>query len=178
MTRGARLATGTLAAALLLGALGFLTRLPYDSPGAELALLRLSWRVRLAGELVCRTLSEEELAALPAHMRRAEECVRTTGEYALRVSVDGRVVADTVINGAGVRADRPLSMFREITLPPGRYDVVVDFGPVDVGNGGGAARGGKRYDVRAGVDLGAGDVALVTLDEEADALVVRTPARD
>lgn len=177
MTRWARPVAGTFAAGVLLAGLGFCTRLPYDAPGADEAVLRLSWRVRPAGELVCRPLSEEELAVLPAHMRRAEECERAGGEYALRVVVDGRIVADTVITASGARADRPLSVFREIRLRPGIRDVAIGFEPVNGSEAGGDGTGRGGYALVSTVGVAAGDVVLITLDEPQDALVVRLDGR-
>ncbi|NIR39672.1 MAG: hypothetical protein GWO22_28105, partial [Actinobacteria bacterium] len=64
-----------------------LSRMPTPVAGVDGALLRLSWRLRGVSIEECRTLSREELEALPAHMRRTEECTGRTVGYLLRVDV-------------------------------------------------------------------------------------------
>src|SRR5690606_24552456 len=60
---------------------------PWRPAGA--AELRLSWSARPERIEVCRTLSAEELAARPVHMRREVECEGRSATYALQVAVDG-----------------------------------------------------------------------------------------
>ena len=177
MTRAWRMAAIVASTALILGSVGALARLPYASPDADTALLRLSWRVRATGEEVCRKLSDEELEALPVHMRRPEVCERDNREYELLVSVDERVVADTTVTGAGVHADRPLFVFREVRLAPGRHIVEVTFRPSDADAATTGADGVEkvRYDLITEIGVQPGDVVLITRDEATDALVVRTP---
>ena len=85
----------------------------------DAAELRLSWSARPERIEVCRTLSDEELAALPAHMRRKVECEGRSATYDLQVTVDGTVLDRTLIHGSGLRSDRPIFLLRSYPLDPG-----------------------------------------------------------
>lgn len=122
-----RLAAGaTLALGTALG-VAALSRVPYEPPGAQGSVLRLSWRVPGVRVRDCRRLSAREVAALPIHMRRTEICEGRVLPYHLRVELDGRVVLDGTIRPAGAREDRPLFVFHELPLQPGTHRLVVRF---------------------------------------------------
>lgn len=103
-------------------------RLP-SSP--EVALLRLAWTARPERIEDCRPQREEELEKLPAHMRQAVVCTGTTATYRLEVRREGAVIADQIVRGGGLRHDRPLYVFRDISLPPGDAAIAVRFFRVD-----------------------------------------------
>jgi hypothetical protein len=90
-------------------------------------VIRLAWRAR--GERVrrCRTLTPDELAKLPAHMRQEEVCERAVLPYRLRVTVDGASAIDELVHAGGAREDRPLFVFRELSLAPGAHHITVAF---------------------------------------------------
>ena len=108
-------------------ALGWLSQVPYAAEAANDALVRLAWRAR--GERVqeCRRLTPEELARLPVHMRREEECEGRILPYRLLVTLDGIPVITDTVRGAGARQDRPLYVFRELPLGSGRHRLSVTF---------------------------------------------------
>lgn len=89
--------------------------------------LRLSWSARPQRIETCRTLSAEELAARPAHMQRAVECVGVAATYALLVMVDGDTLSQSVVQGGGLRHDRSIFLLRSFPMPPGERRVVVRF---------------------------------------------------
>jgi hypothetical protein len=95
------------------------------------AVLRLAWTARAERIEDCRRQSEEELAKLPAHMRQAVVCEGTTAAYRLEVRRDGALIADQIVRGGGLRHDRPLYVFRDISLPPGDAAISVRFVRVD-----------------------------------------------
>lgn len=134
MSARARVAGGIVAAlaALLLGAA---SRAPWTASPRGEALLRLSWRAQSEVAERCRPLTEEEKADLPVHMQVPEICETRAIPYRLEVRVDGATVLSETIHGAGARADRPISVFREIPLAAGSHDVRVAFAPVDSGDG-------------------------------------------
>lgn len=133
MSARARVAGGIVAtlAALLLGAA---SRAPWTASPRGDALLRLSWRAQSEVAERCRPLTEEEKADLPVHMQVPEICETRAIPYRLEVRVDGATVLSETVHGAGARADRPISVFREIPLAAGRHDVRVAFAPVDWGD--------------------------------------------
>jgi hypothetical protein len=172
VSRLPRLALGTVlaAACVLLVAAG--SQLPYTPPASETATLRLSWRAR--GERVeeCRKLSVEEQERLPAHMRRDEVCEGRILPSQLWVEVDGRVLVDDPVYAAGARGDRPLYVLRELPLPPGRHVLRVRFSRDGNGTGGAVP---PLLELSGTLDLAPAEVALVTYDPDARALVLRTP---
>ena len=145
--------------------------------GSDQAMLRLAWSARPERIERCRQQSEEELARLPAHMRQPVVCEGASAEYRLSVRLDGRVVAEQVVRGGGLRQDRKLYVFRELPLDPGDRWIEVRFdrlGPDDAA-GGNRPAGGEIvpshvvFDQR--VRLRPREVILVTYAPERQALV-------
>ena len=149
--------------------LGALTRVPYTEHRADDAMVRLAWKFRSDRVRACRRLSAAELAKLPAHMRAPEVCEGALRPYALEVAVDGtpRLASDTV-KGAGVSGDRPLFVFRELALAPGRHRLAVRFTPLGPDS---TRPAGLSLDTV--VTLGVRDVVLVTLDDTRGVLTAR-----
>lgn len=141
---------------------------------ADAAELRLSWSARPERIENCRTLSEAEQAARPAHMRRDVECEGVAVSYALTVRVDGDTVDAAVVRGGGLRNDRPIFLLRRHPVAPGARRVQVDFTrrePADPARPTTSGVGDLALDTL--ITFRAGAVVLVTLGS--DALVVRTP---
>lgn len=172
MSRARRWTLGAAWAVAAAVSIGVLTRAPYAAEPPDVALLRLSWRLR--GELVeeCRRRTPEELERLPAHMRRVEVCDRRVAPYRLRFSVDGERLADQVVRAAGAREDRPLYVFRERPLAPGPRRLRVSFV-----REGATAPAPSALVLDTLLALKAGQVALVTFDADVGELVVRTTGR-
>lgn len=123
MTALARLPGVAVAAAAVIG-IAWASTAPmavHDSPGA---VLRLAWSARPERIQTCRQQSDEELARLPSHMRQEVVCEGTTAQYRLQVRYGGRVVADEVVHGGGLRRDRRLYVFHELPVVAG--DAVLD----------------------------------------------------
>lgn len=153
----ARIVGGVLAL-LLTGAVVGLSRMPYVVESSDAASVRLSWRFRATME-ECRELSEEELAELPVHMRRPVVCERRVPPHRLRVEVDGRLLLDEVVRSAGAQQDRPLYVFREISVEPGRRRVRVRFERVD-----GGEREREELTLETTLDLEPREVGLIGYD--------------
>jgi hypothetical protein len=156
---------------------GGLSRVPLALDRTERAVVRLSWRSPVARVEECRKLSEEELAARPAHMRRPEVCEGQVLPYMLTVRIDGEEVAAYTVRPSGVREDRPVYVFREVSVAPGRHRISVAFtvaDPEDCARGPGASAAVPpplRLD--ANLVLPMASVALIMYDEAAGRLVVR-----
>lgn len=176
MKRAGRIGLAILVGAAATAALGALSQAPYAPREAQQSLLRLAWRLRGSPVTECRRLSPDELARLPAHMRRAEECTRGVAPYRLDVRIDGRPAIDELVHAAGARQDRPLYVHHEVPLAPGEHVVEVTFLPADPESGAVAPddrRAPVRLALRSLLTLGPGDVALVTYDADSGALVVK-----
>jgi hypothetical protein len=165
MSPGLRRPLGIAVAIVVTMATVALSRVPYGDSDAGAATLRITWRA--PGERVeeCRTLSAEELEALPVHMRRERICERRFLPYRLQVDLDGRRVIDEVVRPAGAQEDRPLYVFRELDLEPGSHRVEVRWAREDgLERTSEGTTGTGPLSLEASLRLEPGDVALVTYD--------------
>ncbi|HSG48553.1 MAG TPA: hypothetical protein VLA43_12110, partial [Longimicrobiales bacterium] len=153
------------------------SRVPVTFSGEEEALLRLSWRMPGIATEACRTLTAEELARLPVHMRNPQACIGVIASYAMEVRVDGTVLARDTVSPRGARGDRPLNVLREFPLPAGEHDVAVSFLAILPEGVEVPAEGVRELSWEGQLHLQGRDVALVTLDPSASRLEVRTPGR-
>lgn len=146
-----------LAGAMLALPIAALARAPYTPPGAEDAVLRLSWRMSATSRESCRPRTQEELDALPVHMRTPEVCTRDLARYLLVLQV-GEAVADTVeLQRRGAKGDRPLFVLEDRRLEPGVHRVRVGLHRVDRG---------PLAEMDTVLTLERGAIALVTLDDQ------------
>jgi hypothetical protein len=178
--RTPRTVAGLVLAALALAATAALSQAKYGQ--ASVAVLRLSWRAQ--GERVeeCRHPTAEELARLPQHMRQSEICEGRVTPFVLRLAVNGETLATDTVHAAGAREDRPIYVFRETALEPGEYEVDLTFerlgGMATAADGPPAAEAGRQpfpasLGFRSRIHLDAGEIALITYDEDSRTLVRR-----
>jgi hypothetical protein len=133
MSPATRRGLGLAVAALVTLGIGAASQAPWTATGPDEALLRLSWRAQSETREECRPLTAEEKAELPIHMQVPEVCESQAIPYLLRVSIDGSVLLADTVHGAGAREDRPVYVFREIGLIPGRHALAVEFAPIGHG---------------------------------------------
>lgn len=98
---------------------------------SEAAMLRVAWSARPERVESCRALSDEELSALPQHMRQRVVCEGTTASYRFEVRRDGEIIATSTVRGGGMRHDRQLYVFRELSIPSGRSTLEVSMTRMD-----------------------------------------------
>ena len=154
--------------------LGALSQVPYDTDSAANAAVRLTWRMRGVRVEECRRLTPEELDEIPAHMRQEEVCEGRIIPHRLVVSLDDAVVVDEFVRSAGARADRPLYVFHDLSVPAGEHRVAVAFvregaGSVEADQGAAPA----RLELETTLVLDSKEVALITYDAESRSLVVK-----
>lgn len=140
-------------------AIGWLARAPYQPPGADTAVLRLSWRLRGERNETCRPRTQEELDALPVHMRTPEICEGMLVAYRLTVQVDDHAPDTSRVVPAGARADRPIYVFDERRLAPGPHRVRISFAREDS-----VANGAPAFSLDTVLNTSAGRVELITMD--------------
>ncbi len=117
----------TVATALALVALARVSAAPVPYHSGRAALLRLSWSARPERIEVCRALSREELEEREEHMRQRVECDGRFATYDLRVTIDGKIVGESVVRGGGFRHDRSMYLLREMDIPSGKRHLQVSF---------------------------------------------------
>ena len=156
-----------LMTALLVLPIAALSRLPYSPAGAEDAVLRLSWRMSVSAKEQCRTRTQEELDALPVHMRTPQECRRDEAHYDLVMTLDSLRTDTLSLVRGGVKGDRPLFVMEDRTVSPGEHRVRLRL----------ERRAGGSIETLAALDtvLGfeRGHIRLVTLDADSGVLIAR-----
>jgi hypothetical protein len=126
---------GVAVAVLAAGAVRWSSTLPSATRTArdQTAQLRLSLSARPERVERCRELSDDELAKLPAHMRLRTQCEGYSARYQLRIELAERRLTMDTLRGGGLRHDRPLHVFREYDVTPGRQRIQVEVTRVDEG---------------------------------------------
>lgn len=165
MTRTRMLAL-LLVTGAAVSAIGWLARAPYQPPGGDNAVLRLSWRLRGERNETCRPRTQEELDALPVHMRTPEICEGALVAYRLTVQLDEQAVDTSRVVPAGARADRPIYVFAEKRLEPGPHRVRITFAREDS-----VANGAAALSLDTVLNTLAGGVELITMDPGGRGLV-------
>lgn len=173
MSPAAKVASGAVTVVLAV-ALAGASQWPVDRPSDD-AFVRLSWRADPVPVEECRTLTEEELEAIPTHMRRTEECVGGFVDYELALEIDDRVVLLDTIAPSGLRRDRPVYVLRDEPVAPGRHDVGVTFRAL-VPDDFRLEERPVRLEWAGQMTLEAGEVGLVSLDPSGRTLERRTGA--
>ncbi len=123
----ARWIAGVVSTAAVTWGLTVASAVPVRSARANGAALRLSWSARPERIEVCRALSAAELAEREEHMRQRVDCVGHFATYDLRVESDGRLLHESVVQGAGLRHDRPMFLLRELSVTPGLHRLHIGF---------------------------------------------------
>ena len=129
-----------LVSASLVMTIGWLSRAPYNTPGSDAAVLRLSWRFRGEKEEECRPRTQAELDVLPVHMRTPEICEGHLSAYRLNVQIGDGHVASRVFVPQGAKGDRPIFVMQEMNLSSGPQRVRVRFAPIADDDDDGAGR--------------------------------------
>ena len=73
----------------------------------------------------CRRLRPEEIAKLPANMRRVEDCPRARRPLYVELEIDGRTIYHANLPPSGIAGDGPSRVYHKVVLPAARYDVAV-----------------------------------------------------
>jgi hypothetical protein len=191
MNPGLKYAIGGGLVVAALAGLGALSRVPYVAEPLNDAVVRLAWRTRGTRVEACRHRTPEEMAKLPLHMREGEVCERRLLPYLLTVAVGEASPDSTMVRAAGVREDRPLFVYRELPVAPGRHRIRVEF--IRQGEPGKEAPHAEELEPEHGeygetpqtaarltldtiIAVGEREIALVTYDPDSRRLVVRVKA--
>lgn len=143
---------------------------PTVSDPTEGALLRIAIRTTAGTVSDCRTLTQQELDALPMHMRRPEVCETRAVPYRLEVSVDDAVVLDRTYTAAGIHGDRPLTVDEEIGVRAGSHTVAVRFAPSADAH---AATPPPSFAYEGTADFPDGRIRVATLDAAGTGFEIR-----
>jgi hypothetical protein len=125
VTTPIRLGLATVVTVVSALALAFLSGAPYGVNELADARLRVAFSARPERIESCRTLSADELANVPQHMRQAVVCEGKAASYRLEIRRDDSLVASALLRGGGLRHDRRLYVLRELHVPSGRSTIDV-----------------------------------------------------
>jgi hypothetical protein len=110
------------------GVMGLVSDLVYAAPFAGGSELVVSFKHPGAVSEDCRTLSEEELAATPVHMRKPVVCERARASVRLAVRVDGSAVVEASFPPTGIWGDGNSVAIERVPVPIGEHRVEVAIG--------------------------------------------------
>ncbi|MEX2650697.1 MAG: hypothetical protein WD673_16960 [Alphaproteobacteria bacterium] len=114
----------------------------------------------------CRALSEDELAALPKHMRKTEDCPRRRLPVAVEVLLDGRPLLVDESPPTGFAGDGASRFYARATVPQGAHDLTLRLRDT-------ARAQGFDHEANVAVDLAPAQVLVIGFDAERRVFVVR-----
>lgn len=91
----------------------------------DTALLRLSFTHGGDRSASCRERTPEELAALPANMRRSQVCDRRRPPVYVELEIDGALIFADELPPRGIAGSGPSQVYERFLLPAGPHDVSV-----------------------------------------------------
>lgn len=144
---------------------------PMSGETAADGVLLLDWRLRGEETGTCLRAPEEVQESRPAHMRSEDACLGELPSYRLRLRIDGELVVDDQVRGGGFRGDRPLTVYRELRVLPGRRELQAEFFRED------GDPEAVELTVRDTVHMEAGRVTLLVRRQDTGVLEVRDPVR-
>jgi len=110
---------GALTLVLVLGVATLSARPAWRSLPEGTGIVRLS--LTHSGARDCRDRTAEELANLPANMRRARICDRRRAPIRVEMDIDGRPVFAAEIAPSGLAGSGPSRVYERIELPAGTH---------------------------------------------------------
>jgi hypothetical protein len=122
------LVAGTFVALVSAALIGVVSDLGYASPEVDHSELVVSFSHPGTSGENCRTLSEAELAKIPAHMRKPVQCDRGRTAVRLTVRIDGTEVLRTAVEPAGIWGDSNSVALERIPVDVGSHVVEVSIG--------------------------------------------------
>ena len=110
-----------LAMALILG--HFATLPTYQYGNARQASVKVSLSHATKRVKACVQLTQEEIAALAANMRRTVSCERERLPLILELDIDGEAVLSLQAQPSGLWNDGPASIYERFEITPGEHTI-------------------------------------------------------
>lgn len=144
----------------------FSHRPPYRALPEDHAVINLTFAHGGKPKGGCRDRTAEELAKLPANMRKTRVCPRERLPVVVEFDLDGqRIYADS-LPPTGLRGDGPSRTYENFVVPVGRHTVVFRLRDSDRADG-------FDYVSKRTVELAAGQHFGVDFDAEAGGFIYR-----
>lgn len=120
-----RWAAQALVYAVFAAALGYFSAGPaYVHHPPDRALVKLSFSHAGARETECRRLTPEEIADLPANMRRPLDCPRGRVSLLVELELDGTLLYRAELPPSGVAGDGASTVYQRFPVAAGRHRLV------------------------------------------------------
>jgi hypothetical protein len=126
----------------------------YRAIAPQTGVLKLSFSHGSDRKAACRKLTAEEIAALPANMRRTEICPRRRPPVDVELRVDGALLYRETLPPSGIAGDGPSRVYEKFTLPAGKHTIAVALSD-------NPQAAGFEYDDVRQVDLAAGQNLVI-----------------
>lgn len=125
MTTWIRSAVQIIVLIALFGAVAAFSDWPrYQQINPQSAIIKFSFTHGSNRESECRRRSAEELARLPANMRKPLDCPRSRGSLYVELDVDGQSVYRAVLPPSGISHDGPSRVYKRFVVTAGSHSIV------------------------------------------------------
>ena len=139
---------------------------PYDQTTKDSGVVMLSFVHGADRKGECRRLTPEEIAKLPANMRRVQDCPRGRRSIYVELDVDGRSAYRADLQPTGIAGDGPSRVYQRFVLPAGKHDVAVRMRDT-------ARSDGFDHERRESVDLSADQMLVIDYRPESGSFIFR-----
>ena len=126
----------------------------YSTIAPQTGVLKLSFSHGSDRKAACRKLTAEEIAALPANMRRTEICPRRRPPVDVELRVDGEILFRETLPPSGIAGDGPSRVYEKFALSAGKHTIAVALSD-------NPQIAGFEYDKVRQVDLAAGQNLVI-----------------
>ncbi|MDH3195496.1 MAG: hypothetical protein OEL78_04195 [Hyphomicrobiales bacterium] len=126
----------------------------YRTIPPQTGVLKLSFSHGADRHAACRKLTAEEIAALPANMRRTEICPRRRPPVDVELIVDGALLFRQTLPPSGIAGDGPSRIYKKFVLAAGKHTIAVALSD-------NPEAAGFEYDEFRLVDLAAGQNLVI-----------------
>ena len=130
------------------------------------AVIKVSFDHQGARIAPCRTLTEAELAALPAHKRTGQDCPRGRVPVTVEVDMDGRPLYAATEAPSGWAEDGPSRVFGQTVVSAGEHALVLRLRDT-------ARSEGFDHERALTVTIAPAQVLVIGFDSENAAFVIR-----
>ena len=104
----------------------FATSPTYTAIDPDKALIKLSFAHGGATITPCRKRTREEMKALAANMRAPNICPRQRVPLHVRLSLDGKVIAENTLPPTGLRGDGPSKTYQRFVVSAGAHTIIAE----------------------------------------------------
>ncbi|MDH3658494.1 MAG: hypothetical protein OEU92_00470 [Alphaproteobacteria bacterium] len=142
-----------------------------DSPSyrhfpEDQAQIKLSFSHGAAPKVPCKTLTREEMNALPPNMRRATSCERERLPVEVEIDLDGELLYRASVPPSGLAKDGPSRVYQRFTVSAGRHELATRLRDTD-------RTDGFDYERKIDIELIPGQSLAIDFRSETGGFLVR-----